>query len=245
MNLLFISDLHLHPTRPNITRAFYSFLELRARKCSALYILGDFFDSWIGDDDDDALGIEVSKKLKALSKNHVKIYIMHGNRDFLMGRKFAKKSGATLIDDPYTLTINGIETVLLHGDSLCTEDAEYMAMRKEFRSEAWQKNILAQPLSARRAFANKLRIESQAMNDLKDLSIMDVTTSSVIATMRKFKANLMIHGHTHRPTRHLLSLDGSRSERIVLGDWEDKAWCLSVDNEKIELESWDIEKASD
>lgn len=240
MSLLFISDLHLHASRPNITRAFYHFLENRATDCKALYILGDFFDSWIGDDDDDPFGIEVAENLKALSDKGTKIYLMHGNRDFLLGKEFAHKAGATLIDDPYSLTIDGIDTLLLHGDSLCTQDAEYMAMRKEFRSAAWQKNILAQPLVARRALANKLRIESHKMNSLKASDIMDVTTSAVIALMRKSKVNLMIHGHTHRPKRHLLSLDGSRSERIVLGDWETKGWCLSINNKGIELESWDI-----
>ncbi len=240
MAQLFISDLHLHPTRPSITRAFYRFLESRCQVCEKLYILGDFFDSWIGDDNDEPFGHEVAAKLKACQARGTEIYLMHGNRDFLVGEDFAKRAGVTLLADPSVIDMNNTKTLLLHGDSLCTEDTDYMAMRKEFRSSLWQENVLAQPLVTRRLLADQLRTQSKTMSSLKAADIMDVTQATVSKVMLEYNATLMIHGHTHRPDRHTFLTDNKSLERIVLGDWEEKAWCLYVDESTIDLESWDI-----
>ncbi|MBU2884139.1 UDP-2,3-diacylglucosamine diphosphatase, partial [Gilvimarinus agarilyticus] len=146
MTIFFISDLHLHASRPEATQAFYKFLTEQAASAEALYILGDFFDAWIGDDDDAPLAAEVAAKLKALSESGTKVFLMHGNRDFLLGQKFVRSAGAALLEDPTVIDLYGTRTLLMHGDSLCTQDTEYMAMRQQLRSEAWQAQVLAQPI---------------------------------------------------------------------------------------------------
>jgi len=241
MATLFISDLHLHESRPQITRAFFHFLHTRAKDAEKLYILGDFFDAWIGDDDDSPLNIEVARELKTLSDSGVKIFLMHGNRDFLLGEKFAALAGATLIEENSIIDLYGQPTLLLHGDSLCTDDKEYQAFRQQVRSTLWQQQILAQPLAARRILATQLREKSQAMNSLKAEDIMDVNQADVINVMQHAKVNSLIHGHTHRPARHALTLDNKPAERIVLGDWHDKGWAIVADERKTELISWPIE----
>ncbi|HEY7883381.1 MAG TPA: UDP-2,3-diacylglucosamine diphosphatase [Cellvibrionaceae bacterium] len=238
MSLLFISDLHLHPSRPEATAGFYRFLQEQARTADALYILGDFFDSWIGDDDDEPLGIEVAEHLHALSKTGVAIFLMHGNRDFLLGEDFARRAGVTLIADPVVININGRQALLLHGDSLCTRDSAYMAMREQFRNRAWQAQILAQPLAVRRALAEQLRQQSKTMNSMKADDIMDVTPEAVVQMLEQHQVDLMIHGHTHRPETHEITAGGKSCQRIVLGDWHEYGWCLRADNSGLLLESW-------
>jgi UDP-2,3-diacylglucosamine hydrolase len=240
MNTLFISDLHLHPSRPQITRAFFKFLQERTANTQALYILGDFFDAWIGDDDDAPLAQEVANHLRALSKKNIAIYLMHGNRDFLLGHQYAQSAGAQLLDEGTVINLYGQPTLLLHGDSLCTRDQDYMAFRAQVRSTQWQAQILAQPLAARRALAAQLREQSQAINNMKAESIMDVTPDEVVAVMRKAGVTRMIHGHTHRPARHPLQIDGQNAERIVLGDWHDNAWCLTATENQLTLDKWPI-----
>jgi UDP-2,3-diacylglucosamine hydrolase len=240
MTTLFISDLHLHESRPGVTGAFYSFLQTQAKNAEALYILGDFFDAWIGDDDDAPLGQEVAEQLRALSAQGTKIYLMHGNRDFLLGHQFAQAAGASLIPEGTIIDLYGCSTLLLHGDDLCTGDTEYLAFRAQVRSPEWQQHILAQPLEARRALAAELREKSQSMNSLKAQDIMDVTPQEVVRVMQEARVTRLIHGHTHRPARHALTVDGRAAERIVLGDWHDKGWCLKANAENLELESWPI-----
>lgn len=240
MATLFISDLHLHASRPEATQAFYQFLQERALGAEALYILGDFFDAWIGDDDDDPLVAEVAEKLAGLSHTGTAIYLMHGNRDFLLGEAFAQRAGASLLPDPSLIDLYGRPALLLHGDSLCTRDTEYMALRSQLRSEQWQAQILAQPLAVRRALAAELRAKSKTMNSSKAEDIMDVTPDAVTELMREQGVDLMIHGHTHRPNRHQLNIDHTPAERIVLGDWHDHAWCLVATPESLELEHWAI-----
>jgi UDP-2,3-diacylglucosamine hydrolase len=240
MTTLFISDLHLHESRPGVTGAFYSFLQTQAKNAEALYILGDFFDAWIGDDDDAPLGQEVAEQLRALSAQGTKIYLMHGNRDFLLGHQFAQATGASLIPEGTIIDLYGCSTLLLHGDDLCTGDTEYLAFRAQVRSPEWQQHILAQPLEARRALAAELREKSQSMNSLKAQDIMDVTPQEVVRVMQEARVTRLIHGHTHRPARHALTVDGRAAERIVLGDWHDKGWCLKANAENLELESWPI-----
>ncbi len=238
MSTLFISDLHLHETRPQITRAFFHFLHTQAVGAEQLYILGDFFDAWIGDDDDNTLNAEVATELKKLSSTGTQIFLMHGNRDFLLGEKFAAQAGAQLIAEGTVIDLYGCPTLLLHGDDLCIDDKDYMAFRQQVRSPQWQQQILAQPLAARRALAAQLREKSQAMNSLKAEDIMDVSQAEVIRVMQNAGVTRLIHGHTHRPARHPLDINGKAAERIVLGDWHDKGWAIVVNKNKTELISW-------
>lgn len=240
MHTLFISDLHLHESRPQITRAFFHFLHTQAIHAEALYILGDFFDAWIGDDDDSALVHDVASELQQLSELGVAIYFMHGNRDFLLGAAFANKAGMELISDGITIDLYGTPTLLMHGDSLCTDDVEYQQFRAMVRSPQWQQQILAQPLATRRALAAQLREKSQSMNSLKADDIMDVSPAEVIAQMEAARVTRMIHGHTHRPARHSLTVSNQSAERIVLGDWHDLGWCIKADRNIIELIDWPL-----
>lgn len=242
MNTLFISDLHLHPSCPHITRAFFEFLQNRTINTQALYILGDFFDAWIGDDDDAPLAQEVASQLYALSQKKVAIYLMHGNRDFLLGNDYAARAGAQLIEEGVVIDLYGCPTLLLHGDSLCTQDQDYMAFRQQVRSSQWQTQILAQPLAARRALAAQLREQSRAVNSMKAEDIMDVSQEEVVKVMQEAKVLRLIHGHTHRPARHSLRIGDKTAERIVLGDWHDYAWCLTVSPDDVSLDKWPINK---
>jgi UDP-2,3-diacylglucosamine hydrolase len=238
MSTLFISDLHLHETRPQITRAFFHFLHTQALGAEQLYILGDFFDAWIGDDDDNALNAEVAAELKRLSSAGTQIFLMHGNRDFLLGEKFAAQAGAQLMAEGSVIDLYGCPTLLLHGDDLCIDDQDYIAFRRQVRSPQWQQQILAQPLAARRALAAQLREKSQAMNSLKAEDIMDVSQAEVIRVMESAGVTRLIHGHTHRPAWHALEVKEKSAERIVLGDWHDLGWAIVADKNKTELISW-------
>lgn len=226
MTTLFISDLHLDSSRPSISRAFEDFLATDARKADALYILGDFFEAWIGDDDDSELIQQVANALKALTDTGVPCFIMHGNRDFLMGESFCQRSGCQLLPDPSVVDLYGKPVLLMHGDSLCTEDQEYMAFRAQARSTQWQQQILSLPLPERRALAKQLRASSKEANSNKAEDIMDVTPAEVVSALEETNALLMIHGHTHRPHIHPLSTRDGPATRIVLGDWDDHGWVL-------------------
>ena len=240
MHTLFISDLHLHESRPQVTRAFFHFLYTQAVHAEALYILGDFFDAWIGDDDDSELLQDVADGLHKLNELGVAIYFMHGNRDFLLGEAYANKAGMELIPDGIIIDLYGTPTLLMHGDSLCTDDVEYQQFRTMVRSPQWQQQVLAQPLAARRALAAQMREKSQSMNSLKAEDILDVSVTEVVAQMETTGVTRLIHGHTHRPARHLLVINGKPAERIVLGDWHDSGWCIKADQTNIELFDWKI-----
>ena len=240
MRTLFISDLHLHESRPQLTRAFFHFLHTQALGAEKLYILGDFFDAWIGDDDDNPLNSQVAEELKKLNDTGTQIFLMHGNRDFLMGEKFAAQAGATMLAEGTVINLYQYPTLLLHGDQLCTGDTDYIKFRQQVRSPQWQQQVLSQPLNARRALAAQLREKSQEMNSLKSEGIMDVTQSEVVKVMQQAGVRRLIHGHTHRPARHQLEIDGEPAERIVLGDWHNKAWAIIADEKSLELISWDI-----
>lgn len=233
--LAFISDLHLDASRPHITRAFYHFLAHEGRQAEQLYILGDLFELWIGDDEDSALALEVQSQLRALSDSGTQLYFMHGNRDFLIGERFAENTGATLLSDPHAIDVGGERVLLMHGDLLCTGDRDYQAFRQQVRQPEWMQGVLARSLEERRALGRQIREQSQSMNSRKPEDIMDVTASEVQAVMDNFQATRLIHGHTHRPARHPLP----SGERIVLGDWERNGWCLRYDGDW-DLTSWDI-----
>lgn len=238
MTRLFISDTHLHESRPAVTEGFFRFLEERASGAEALYILGDFFDSWIGDDDDSALVQDVTARVRALADAGTHLYLMHGNRDFLIGEKFADALGAELLADPTIINLYGRSTLLMHGDTLCTRDEAYMAFRRQVRSTQWQSEVLSKPLEERRHMAQQLRKQSASMNSNKAQDIMDVTPDEVLRVMRRDRTPLLIHGHTHRPARHPINLEQTSAERIVLGDWHERGWCLRAEPESLQLESW-------
>lgn len=217
---LFVSDLHLGPERPAISAAFFDFLERDARGAAALYILGDLFDYWIGDDDlADPLCAEVASSLAAVARSGCTVYVMHGNRDFLIRDRFCEAAGATLIADPSVVELGGVRTLLLHGDTLCLDDPDYQSFRAKVRTPAWQEALLAKPIEERRAIARSLRADSKASQLAKSEDIMDVTERAVIDAFRRFGCDRMIHGHTHRPARHEHVVDGRMRERWVLADW--------------------------
>lgn len=235
MTSLFISDLHLDESRPAVTRAFYAFLDTRAKSADALYILGDFFEAWIGDDEDSDLSREVVKHLKQLTDSGVELFVMHGNRDFLLGQLFCQQTGATLLSDPCTIMLGEQNVLLMHGDSLCTKDTEYMAFRQQARSSAWQNQFLSQPLEVRRALVAQMRAQSQSMNSNKSDDIMDVTEAEVVKAMEGATSNTFIHGHTHRPNIHHLNINQQPAKRMVLGDWESHLWFIEYKDNQLEL----------
>lgn len=236
---LFISDLHLCDERPDLTQAFFTFIEEKALEAQALYILGDFFNVWIGDDNDSKLTPLIARMLSALQESGTRVYLMHGNRDFLIGGHYANVCGATLLDDPSLEFLYGRPYLLMHGDSLCTRDTDYMRLRAQFRDLDWQDQFLDKPLEERKAFAEQARAQSKAMSSNKAEDIMDVTEAEVLRMLDENGAPCLIHGHTHRPAVHEL---GDNRKRIVLGDWDKNGWYLRVDEEGEELISFPIER---
>ncbi len=228
MTTLFISDLHLEESRPDITGAFLSFLKEEAPGAEKLYILGDFFEAWIGDDEHTPLQEQVAAALRELSENGTSIFLMHGNRDFLLGEDFCARAGATLLDDPTLIDLHGTPTLLMHGDSLCTADVEYQKFRANMRNPQTQKLILARPLKDRQQMARQLRELSMATNRGKAEDIMDVTPDEVVRVMENHNVPQLIHGHTHRPAEHKLEVNGETAKRIVLGDWDENVWWLDA-----------------
>lgn len=235
MATLFVSDLHLDETRPGIVELFESFLANEARHAHALYILGDLFEAWIGDDDDAALATRVATALKALNDSGVPIHFIAGNRDFLLGEDYAQRAGMHLLEDGTVIDLHGTQTLLLHGDALCTDDAAYLAFRKQVRDPAWQRQFLSQPLAARRAFAQAARDASREHTSQAVMAIMDVNQHAVESALRDAQVTRMIHGHTHRPAIHEFKLDDAPAQRSVLGDWYEQGSVLRVDGDAIEL----------
>tara|TARA_R110001583_G_scaffold23123_2_gene85845 strand:+ start:2565 stop:3290 length:726 start_codon:yes stop_codon:yes gene_type:complete len=225
---LFISDLHLEESRPDITGAFLRFMNEEAPRAEHLYILGDFFEAWIGDDEHTPLQEQVAAALRTLSGNGTRIFLMHGNRDFLLGEDFCARAGATLLDDPTLIDLYGTPTLLMHGDSLCTADVEYQKFRANMRNPKTQKLILARPLKDRQQMARQLREMSMATNSDKAEDIMDVTPDEVVRVMEAHDVPRLIHGHTHRPAEHTLKVNNKTAKRIVLGDWDKNLWWLEA-----------------
>jgi UDP-2,3-diacylglucosamine hydrolase len=226
---LFISDLHLCAERPAITALFLRFLKTDARRARALYILGDLFEYWIGDDaiDADGYGPAVAG-LRELSNAGVPVCVIPGNRDFLMGNGFEQASGAKLLADSTSIDLYGTRTLIMHGDALCTRDTEHMAFRKLVLDPTWQCDILAKPLVERQAIARQYREMSRQNTSTKSMDIMDVTPDAVEDAMRARKLSHLIHGHTHRPAQHVIALDGKPAYRTVLGDWYEQGSVLRV-----------------
>jgi len=228
MTTLFISDLHLDSSRPEIVEMFVRFIRDDAVRADALYILGDLFESWIGDDDgDDPVAARVVDALASLRDRGVPVYFMHGNRDFLVGPAYAQRAGMVVLDDPTVIDLDGERTLLMHGDTLCTDDRDYQRFRDLVRDPAWQAQFLAKPLAERRAFAAQARGESRRQTAMKAAEIMDVNDDAVRSAMRAHGVRRLIHGHTHRPATHRFDLDNAPAERIVLGDWYEQSSVLT------------------
>lgn len=231
MTTLFISDLHLEEDRPDIGDQFLAFLDGEATEADALYILGDLFEAWVGDDDPNPHYAIVKRALRQLTDRGVPVYFMHGNRDFLVGAEFARETGVEILDDPHQLDLYGNKVLLSHGDSLCIDDVNYQQVRAMTRNPEWQSMMLAKSLEERLAFAEQARQQSIATTAKLDLKITDVNDGEVRKTIQTYGVDVLLHGHTHRPAIHEIDLDGSQATRIVLGDWYDQGSILRWDQD--------------
>ena len=237
MTILFISDLHIDENRPEITAQFEDFLRSEASEADALYILGDLFESWVGDDAPDAGQRAAIESIRRLTARGVPCFVMHGNRDFLLGRQFCEASGARLLPDPLIVTLYGEPVLVMHGDALCTDDRAYQRLRATVRDSDWQRRFLALAVRGRRALAGAARTGSQAHTATVEYAITDVNPDSVALALRNSGAATLLHGHTHRPGIHPLTVDGRACTRIVLGDWYTQGSVLRWDSSGPELRS--------
>lgn len=237
MAALFISDLHIDASRPAIIEQFLSFLQTEAKRAAALYILGDLFESWIGDDAPDSAQSAAIAGLRALTSSGVPCFVMHGNRDFLLSGQFCDMSGARLLPDPLIVTLYGEAVLVMHGDALCTDDRAYQRLRATVRDGDWQRQFLALSIDARRALAGAARAGSRAHTAAMENTITDVNADSVAMALRAAGTSTLLHGHTHRPAIHALEVDGRPRTRIVLGDWYDQGSVLRWDSNGPELKS--------
>jgi UDP-2,3-diacylglucosamine hydrolase len=238
VTVLFISDLHLDGVRPDITRQFLEFLETEAASAQRLYILGDLFEAWIGDDDPDPDKRRVIAGLKALTQRGLQCFVMHGNRDFLLGKRFCADTGATLIADGTVVDVLGRRVLLMHGDTLCTDDHSYQRLRRIVRNPVVQWILRSMSLAQRERLATRMRAGSKAHIEAADRTaptIMDVNTEAVAAAFRNYGVDCIIHGHTHRPAVHELNIDGRAVTRIVLGDWYEQGSVLRWTQRGFEL----------
>lgn len=221
--IIFISDLHISLEKKEITRRFLSFLEHRAGRAKELYILGDLFDAWIGDDDNTPPNKAIKRRLQQLSANGTRVFLQLGNRDFLLGQRFAEETGVVLLEDYHVIDLFGSKTLLTHGDLLCTDDIAYQAFRAKSRTPEWIGNVLSKPLLLRLLAARWYRFRSHFHKRKKSQEIMDVNQQSVVEVMRRHRCYRLIHGHTHRPAVHEFLIDGKRAQRFVLADWSKKS----------------------
>jgi UDP-2,3-diacylglucosamine hydrolase len=232
MERIFISDLHLDANRENLTLAFTQFLSERCQTIDELYILGDFFELWLGDDDHSVLNSGV---IEALSSLPCDVFIMHGNRDFLIGEAFCDAAGAKMLPDPHPIILGNQPALLMHGDSLCTRDEEYMKARNLLRSAAFQRDFLSKQMPERKILAEQIRGKSQKVSREKAEEIMDVTPEEVIKVMDQAKASVLVHGHTHRPAVHEVDLHFGAGTRYVLGDWHTSMQFLKATDSDLQL----------
>ncbi|MGB5164066.1 MAG: UDP-2,3-diacylglucosamine diphosphatase [Woeseiaceae bacterium] len=236
MTTLFISDLHLEESRPDIGAQFLEFIDSEARDAEALYILGDLFETWVGDDDPNPHYADCKVALRELVNYGTPVYFMHGNRDFMVGDMFAEETGVTILEDPTMLEMYGTYVLLSHGDALCTDDVEYQQVRRMTRTPEWQSVMLAKPLKERIAFARQAREQSMAHGEDADMSIMDVNEEAVLELLQESGAQILLHGHTHRPDVHHIDLGDRDAQRIVLGDWYEQGSVLRWDENGPSLE---------
>lgn len=232
----FVSDIHLSEKRPDLTNAFKVFLNESKEACTHLFILGDLFEIWIGDDDDNLFHKDIKTTLSEFVLDGPEVFFMHGNRDFLIGKTFANEVGISIISDPYSLDINGLKTILSHGDFLCTDDSDYIEFRNNVRSEEWQKDFLAKSIDERNEIANLLRSESKNATSEKSLEITDANLETVNNFIQENNPDIFIHGHTHRPKIH----QHNSTKRVVLGDWDKCGWYLSIEENSLNLKEFKI-----
>lgn len=235
MRSLYISDLHLSDERPEANERFFAFMEDEAAGADELYVLGDLFEYWVGDDDlDDPFNAIIAGFFHRFTGSGGRLYLLHGNRDFLVGERFSRDTGAVLLQDP---ALRG-DTLLMHGDTLCTDDHDYQAWRRTARSPAWQAQFLAKPLAERRGVVRGLREKSKEVIQAKPADIMDVNPDAVREALRRHGVGRLVHGHTHRPGHHVLEVDGRRCERWVLPDWYGGGGYLEMVGGKARLVRW-------
>lgn len=236
-DIIFISDLHISLEKKEITRRFLAFLENRASYAQALYILGDLFDAWIGDDDNTPPNKTIKKSLKQLTASGTKVFLQLGNRDFLLGKQFAVETGVVLLGDYQVIDIFGVDTLLTHGDLLCSDDIRYQQFRSKSRTEQWIQNVLSKPLLLRFLAARWYRFRSYFHKRKKTKDIMDVNQKTVMEVMKQYNCLRLIHGHTHRPAVHDFTIDGKTAQRFVLAEWKKNSaeiLCWDIDGFNIE-----------
>jgi UDP-2,3-diacylglucosamine hydrolase len=231
MATLFVSDLHLHPSRADVCACFTDFLASLPGQAQALYILGDLFDAWVGDDHPEPAYEPVKQALARCTAAGTPVFVLHGNRDFLLGERFARDTGCTLLPDPVVIELYGERALLMHGDSLCTDDVEYQRLRRQLRDPEWQAQALALPLHERLELAQQARDLSMMSNRGKDENIMDVNPDEVLRMFATHDVGLLIHGHTHRPGLHRIRHNGRALRRFVLGDWYEHGSVLSANSD--------------
>jgi UDP-2,3-diacylglucosamine hydrolase len=235
MTTLFISDLHLEADRPEIGEQFLAFLDDEAPDAESLYILGDFFEAWVGDDDPDVYYASIKLALRNIVDGGLPVYFMHGNRDFMIGERFAEETGVTILPDPTPVELYGKSVLLSHGDALCTDDVEYQQVRAMTRNPEWQAMMLQKPLEERLAIAAAARAQSKARNAGLPEEIMDVNADAVAALIEEYDVDILLHGHTHRPAIHEVAVRDRFALRVVLGDWYDQGSVLRWDEDGFEL----------
>lgn len=237
MATLFVSDLHLEADRPDIGKQFLQFLDTDAKEADDLYILGDLFEAWVGDDDPNTHYFTIKRAIRKLVDGGIPVYFMHGNRDFMIGNGFANETGVKILDDPHEVSMYGQKTLLSHGDVLCTDDVQYQRVRKMVRDPDWQANMRAKPLKERLRIAQEARRQSLEQTINQSLEIMDVNHDEVVRVMKKHKVDVLLHGHTHRPAVHDVQIGNRKAKRIVLGDWYTQGSMVRWDSRGPKLEA--------
>ena len=235
MTTVFLSDIHVSDRHPEISEHLEEFLLKEESKTNAIYILGDLFEYWLGDDDPNASFAEIKNLLRKLSDKNISIFFMHGNRDFLIGESFAKETGCQILHDPHVIDLYGRKVLISHGDIFCKDDKEYQLFRNQTRDPAWKKSILNKPLAFRKNFAKKARLESIEHTSSKKNEIMDVNNDEILKVYDKYAVDIIIHGHTHKPAIHDIFFNGRSCQRIVLGDWYEQGSILRCDETGFDL----------
>ena len=236
MPTLFISDLHLEAERPDVGKHFLQFLDSEAKEADELYILGDLFEAWVGDDDPNTHYFTIKRALRKLVDSGISVSFMHGDRDFLVGNGFANETGAKILKDPYKVTMYGRKVLLSHGDKLCTDDIKHQKIRKMTQDPEWQAKMLAKPLKDRLRISEEARRQSLEQTLNMSMDITDVNQGAVVEIIRKNNVDILLHGHTHRPAVHEVDLGNRKAKRIVLGDWHKQGSCVRWDSRGPKLE---------
>ena len=236
MATLFISDLHLEASKPEIGEQFLAFMAGPAREADALYILGDLFEVWVGDDDPNPYYADMKAAIREVADSGVPVFFMHGNRDFMIAERFAEETGVTMLEDPCPVELYGEKVLLSHGDAMCTDDLEYQQARTMTRNPEWKAMMMAKPLEERIAYARAMREKSMARGETMQEDIGDVNQEAVEATIREYDVDILLHGHTHRPAVHPFHVDDRPVHRIVLGDWYEQGSMVEWDDDGPRLE---------